>query len=109
MKLVSYWGAVSVPKWATKWTSPEYPGFADVGNHVYAKTFRQVWPDCRLADPAAYNDCTVGDHLEAFLGWHIYWVQVHQAEFLEQTRDVITCLEQALFSAWAMFWFYSSS
>ena len=30
LKLVSYWGAVSVPKWATKWTSPEYPGFADV-------------------------------------------------------------------------------
>ena len=106
LKLVSYWGAVSVPKWATKWTCPEYPGFADVGNLTYASTFRGVWPDCRLADRAAYNDCTVGDHLEAFLGWHIYWVQVHQAEFPEQCRDVITCLEQALFTAWALYWLY---
>jgi len=106
LKLVSYWGAVGVPKWATKWTCPEYPGFADVGNLTYASTFRGVWPDCRLADRAAYNDCTVGDHLEAFLGWHIYWVQVHQAEFPEQCRDVITCLEQALFTAWALYWLY---
>ena len=68
-----------------------------------------MWPDCRLADRAAYNDCTVGDHLDAFLGWHIYWVQVHQAEFPEQARDVITCFEQALLSAWAMLWLYSRS
>ncbi len=73
---------------------------------VYAQTFRRVWPDCRLADRVTYNECTVGDHLESFLGWHIYWVQVHQAEFPDQTKDVITCLQRVLFTSWALSWFY---
>ncbi len=89
---MSYWGAISVPKWATKRTCPEYPSFRTLEILVYAQAFRRVWPDCRLADRVAYNDCTVGDHLEAFLGWHTYWVQVHQAEFPEQSRDALTCL-----------------
>ncbi len=101
---MSYWGAVSVPKWAIRWTCSDYPGFADVWNVIYARVFRDVWPHSRLS---GYKDVTIGDHLEALLGWNIYLVQVHEAEFPEPTRDVLTCLEQALFSDWALYFFYS--
>ena len=102
-KLLSYWGAIAIPKWAMRWSAPGYPGFADATNYVYASVFRLVWPGSRLC---GCNDETLGDHVEALLGWHIYMVQVHDAVFPVVTRDVITCMEQAFSSEWCMGFFY---
>ena len=103
MKLMSYWGAVTVPRWAIKWTDAEDDGMADLGNWNYSRVFKRIWPGSHIA---AYNDLTVGDHVEAFLGWHYSLVRLYEAEFDERATDIIRFLEQACFAQWAIVFFY---
>ena len=103
MKLFSYWGAIRVPTWAVRLCSPGYPGFADPGNKCYAEFFRRVWPNSHICE---YNDATVGDVVEALLGWHTYQVQVCATVFAVDVVNLITTIEQSVFASYALnFWY----
>ena len=100
---MSYLGAVKFPKWATKWTDPDDMGFADVGNYSYAQVFKRVWPASHIIK---YNDETIGDHMEALLGY--YYMMVHRcgAVMDDEVTDVISILDKDLFSQWALVHFH---
>ena len=98
-KHVSYWGAMRIPNWAMAWSAPGFPGYADATNDVYAAVFRALWPNSHIC---GYTDPTIGDHIEALLGWYIYWTTVHAAEFDDMVHLVVKHLNQALFSAWLL-------
>ena len=70
MKHLSYWGAVEIEEWAMKWSAKGFPGYADVGNYFYADVFRSIWSESHICE---YSDKTIGDRVEALLGWFIYW------------------------------------
>ncbi len=82
----------------------EWNGMADMCNYNYALVFRRTWPSSHIA---CYNDVTIGDHLEALLGW--YYVCAHhlQVEMDELSTDIIRMLEQACFNQWAISHFYT--
>jgi hypothetical protein len=104
LKWVSYYGAIRLPDWAAAWEAdPRYPGMADVGNWSYAMVFRRAW--CR-SWLCTCKDDTIGDHVEALLGWH--WIMVEQMgkQFPEQVEDIVQLIEQAAFSHWALFYYY---
>ena len=101
-KHVSYWGAVKLPEWAMLWSDPTYPGYSDVGNDVYAAVFRRLWPKSHIC---RYASDTIGDFIEALLGWYIYWT-TKGAEFDEIVHLVVEHLNTALLSAWVLRTFY---
>ena len=55
-----------------------------------------------------YSDATIGDHVEALLGWFIYMSSRPGFEFEERVHDIIDMLNQALFSAWVLGTFFPS-
>ena len=103
MKHFSYWGAVKVDVWAMKWSSPEYPGYADIGNHWYAAVFKDLWGKSHIC---SYSDATIGDHVEALLGWFIYLTWQYDVEFEERVHDTLDMLNQVLFNAWVLGTFF---
>ena len=105
MKHFSYWGAVKVDDWAMKWSSPGYAGYADIGNNLYASVFKKLWGKSHISK---YSDATIGDHVEALLGWFIYMSSRPGFEFEERVHDIIDMLNQALFSAWVLGTFFPS-
>ena len=98
-KHVSYWGAMKIPDWAMPWSAPGFPGYADATNEVYAAVFRTLWPKSHIC---GYSSPTIGDHIEALLGWYIYWTTEHAAEFDDLVHQVVKHLNQALLSAWLL-------
>ena len=52
-----------------KWSDPEYPGYLDIGNYWYAHVFKTLWGASHISK---YSDPTIGDHVEALIGWFIY-------------------------------------
>ena len=105
-KIVSYWGAVKLPEWAMQWSDPNYPGFADLGNDVYADTFKALWPYSHIC---GYSDDTIGDFIEALLGWYIYWTTEWGAQFEKMVHLVVEHLNMALLSEWTLRSFYRCS
>ena len=105
MKHFSYWGAVEVDFWAMKWSSPEYPGYADIGNYWYAAVFKALWGKSHISQ---YSDATIGDHVEALLGWFIYLTWQYDFKFGERVHDILDMLNQAFFSAWVLGTFFPS-
>ena len=105
-KIVSYWGAVKLPTWAMQWSDPNYPGFADLGNAVYADTFKALWPYSHIC---GYSDDTIGDFIEALLGWYIYWTTEWGAQFEKMVHLVVEHLNMALLSEWTLRSFYRCS
>ena len=55
-----------------------------------------------------YSDATIGDHVEALLGWFIYMSSRPGFEFEERVHDTIDMLNQAFFSAWVLGTFFPS-
>ena len=102
-KHVSYWGAVKLPEWAMLWSDPTYPGYADVTNDVYAFVFKKLWPKSHIS---RYANRTIGDFIEALLGWYIYWTTKEGAEFKEIVHLVVDHLNMALLSEWVLRTFY---
>ena len=105
MKHFSYWGAVKVDHWALKWSSPGYPGYADIGNYWYAAVFKALWGKSHISQ---YSDATIGDHVEALLGWFIYLTSQYDFKFGARVHDIIDMLNQAFFSAWVLGTFFPS-
>ena len=59
-----------------------------------------------------YSDKTIGDHVEALLGWFIYMTHSRtrgggEVEFGERVHDTMNMLNQALFSAWVLGTFFA--
>ena len=75
---------MKVDVWAMKWSSPEYPGYADIGNHWYAAVFKDLWGKSHIC---SYSDATIGVHVEALLGWFIYLSSHPGFEFEERVHD----------------------
>jgi hypothetical protein len=69
----------------------------------YAMVFRRAW--CR-SWLCTCKDDTIGDYVEALLGWH--WIMVEQEgnKFPEQVEDIVQLIEQAAFSHWALYHYY---
>ena len=101
--LMRYFGVVKFPEWANKWTDPDDLGFAYVGNYCYAQVFKRVWPASHITQD---TDDTIGDHMEAVLGYYYMMVRVCEADMDEQVTDVISMLDQALFCQWALVHFH---
>ena len=57
----------------------------------------------------ADSDATIGDHVEALLGWFIYLTSQYDFKFGERVHGIIDMLNQALFSAWVLGTFFPSS
>jgi len=111
MKHFSYWGAIKVEAWAMKWSDPKHPGYADIGNYWYAHVFRTLWGESHISK---YSNETIGDHVEALLGWFIYLNHRRtrggdHVEFGERVHDTINMLNQALFSKWVLGTFFPSN
>ena len=113
MKHFSYWGAVKVDDWAMNWSqplarsqnwsSPQYPGYGDIGNYWYAAVFKALWGKSHIS---SYSDATIGDHVEALLGWFIYLTWQYDIKFGERVHDILDMLNQAFFSAWVLGTFF---
>ena len=99
MKHLSYWGAVELEEWAMKWSAKGFPGYADVGKYFYADVFRSIWSESHICE---YSDKTIGDHVEALLGWFIYWTLRYGAEFPERAHNILDMLNQAPLNAWVL-------
>ena len=80
-------------------------GIADIGNYLYASVFKKLWGKSHISK---YSDATIGDHVEALLGWFIYMSSRPGFEFEERVHDIIDMLNQALFSAWVLGTFFPS-
>ena len=106
MKHLSYGGAVEIEEWAMKWSAKGFPGYADVGNYFYADVFRSIWSESHICE---CSDKTIGDHVEALLGWFIYWTLRYGAEFPERAHNILDMLNQALFNAWVLGTLFLSS
>ena len=52
------------------------------------------------------TDDTIGETVEAVLGYYYMMVQLCQADMDEQATDVISMLDQALFSPWVLIHFH---
>ena len=89
-----------------QWSDPNYPGFADLGNDVYADTFKALWPYSHIC---GYSDDTIGDFIEALLGWYIYWTTEWGAQFEKMVHLVVEHLNMALLSEWTLRSFYRCS
>ena len=105
MKHLSYWGAVEIEQWAMEWSAKGCPGYADVGNYFYAKVFKSIWRGSHICE---YSDKTIGDHVEAMLGWFIFWTWRYGAEFPERVINIFDMLNQALFNEWVLGNLFSS-
>ena len=81
------------------WSDPTYPGYADIGNYWYAHVFRTLWGASHIS---GYSNETIGDHVEALLGWFIYWALRYGAEFPDRAHNILDMLNQALFNAWVL-------
>ena len=113
MKHFSYWGAVKVDDWAMNWSqplarsqnwsSPQYPGYGDIGNYWYAAVFKAVWGKSHIS---SYSDATIGDHVEALLGWFIYLTWQYDIKFGERVHDILDMLNQVIFNAWVLGTFF---
>jgi hypothetical protein len=105
LKLFSYCGAVAISQdcehlpvhWAD--TSGRY---YDPTNYVYARVFRAVWPRAWISNS---NDKTVGDRVEAFLGY--LWLARQRGIPRHQLiNDIVQSLEPALLAAATLLFYY---
>ena len=55
---------------------------------------------------SSYSDATIGDHVEALLGWFIYLTWQCDVEFEERVHDTLDMLNQVLFNAWVLGTFF---
>ena len=94
---------MKVDDWARKWSSPGYPGHADIGNYWHATVFKALWGKSHVSQ---YSDATIGDHVEALLGWFIYLTWQCDVEFEERVHDTLDMLNQVLFNAWVLGTFF---
>ena len=101
LKHLSYHGVVRVP--------PECPEchyetegvrYIDPKNWIYAKVFRSAWPRARAS--REQNDHTVGDLVEALLGWHFTLTMVHKRRIEPIAEDFVKMLEKACLTCWAL-------
>ena len=76
---------------------------SDIGNYYYAHVFRTLWGESHIS---TYADETIGDHVEALLGWFIYLTWQYDIKFGERVHDILDMLNQALFSAWVLGTFF---
>ena len=73
-KFLSYFGAVQIPKTShgrleSHWVCPKTgTAYMDPTNAIYAMVFKLCWPDT-LEELNKSNNETIGDLVEALLGW----------------------------------------
>ena len=105
LKLMSYNGAVAITSdfehIGAHWVD-ESGRYFDPSNYFYARVFRACWPGAF----EYYADVSIGDRVEAFLGYH--WRArrrgVHPSEFRE---SFVQYLEGALLAAVTLYSSYS--
>jgi len=109
MKLMSYWGAVRAWKDARltdpSWVDVDGTVYWDCSNFIYAEVMLRTWPSLR---DLYYNDGSIGDVLEAFLGyaWRCRRRDLPQSSFQQRFVEQVELLS---FAVWALQHFYHST
>jgi len=109
-KLVSYAGAVRMPEWIdagwTCWVHDNGTRYMDVGNYHYAAVFTRAWPTVVERHNLSNNE-TVGDLIEALLGWYFVRTELRGHRLTDFCDDTIAMLEQACVAQWALYAFFA--
>ena len=109
LKHMSYYGAIEIPDAVpdgsarVDFTMVEVDGtrrnFIDPGNRCYIIVFRQLWP---AGLPFITDPETLGDCVEAFLGYHWTLTNERLFTFSDIIEDIVQMLTKAVFSFWAL-------
>ena len=109
LKHMSYYGAIEIPDAVpdgsvrVDFTMVEVDGtrrnYFDPGNYCYLCVFRMIWP---AALPDISNHETMGDVLEAFLGYHWTLTYERMVTFPDTIKDIVEMLTMAVFNFWAL-------
>ena len=109
LKHLSYFGAIEIPKtsaipdrhvaYVLILENGERIRYIDPLNVRYAEVFRCIWPESLTH---ITNVETLGDVVEAFLGYHwaLKWRKQHQ--FQPIIEDIVSVLSRAILACWTL-------
>ena len=108
LKLTSYYGAVEISGKRAAFQSPaswadDRSQYFDPGKYLYKRVFTTCWPESSVS--WYYNEEHVGDHVEAFFGYH--WLACQRGFIVDKfISGFVETLERALLAAVALYHFY---
>jgi len=108
LKLMSYHGAVNISGKRAAFQIPaswadDKSQYLDPSNYFYDRVFRTCWPESDVSK--YYNAEHVGDHVEAFFGYH--WLACQRGFIVDKfIAGFVETLERALLAAVALYHFY---
>ena len=75
--------------------------YFDPGNWVYAQVFQECWPKAAEALGLS-NQGTIGDMVEALLGWHWRNKTTNNGKVQTLAEDVVKNLEASCLTCWLL-------